>query len=77
MQNKVTRKVHISEKKGKNVGSLSYFQRKEKKNMVNKNTIIHVPYFLPLLLKKNQVKMCSLYYRDKLLFRKLSFWVWL
>ena len=31
MQNKVTRKVHISEKKGKNVGSLWYFQKKEKK----------------------------------------------
>ena len=28
---KVTRKVHISEKRGKNVGSLSYFQKKRRK----------------------------------------------
>jgi hypothetical protein len=50
MQNKSDKKSSYFRKKGKNVGSLSYFRKKgEKKDMVNKNTIIHVSYFGPTL----------------------------
>ena len=49
---KVTRKVHISEKSRKNVGSILYFLKKEKKkDMVRKN--IDNSY-LPCLFFKNR-----------------------
>ena len=53
MQNKNNKKSSYFQKKGKNVGSLSYFQKQEKnKDMANKNTIIHVPYFFPIFSEK-------------------------
>ena len=50
MQNKSNKKSSYFRKKGKKCRITFVFPKKgEKKDMVNKNTIIHVPYFFPLL----------------------------
>jgi hypothetical protein len=46
MQKKMARKVYIYKKMGKNVRSISYFQKREKKSMVNKNANMY-PAFSP------------------------------